>query len=71
MKAKKIVGRLIQKQETVNEKARRWDILPRLICLVVAVILWLLIVNVWHIDLSGSRFFGNRDSGAEQTTQTE
>ena len=71
MKAKKIVGRLIQKKESANEKVHRLDILPRLLCLVLAVLLWLLIVNVWHLDLGGSRFFGNRNSGTEQSTNAE
>ena len=68
MKAKKIVGRLIQKKESAKEKAHRWDILPRFLCLILAVVLWLLIVNVWHIDLNESSFFKNRDSAAEQST---
>ena len=71
MKAKKIVGRMIQKKESVNETAHRWDLLPRFLCLILAVILWLLIVNVWHLDLDGSSFFGSRDSGTEQSTGTE
>ena len=71
MKAKKIVGRMIQKKESVREKAHRFDLLPRLFCLLVAVILWLVIVNIGNLDLSGSSFFGHRDSGTEQSTEAE
>lgn len=71
MKAKKVVGRMIQKRESATEKMHRWDLLPRLLCLILAVLLWLLLVNVWHLDLNGSSFFGHRDSGTEQSTNAE
>jgi hypothetical protein len=32
-------------KETVKKRLRRWDILPRLLCLLLAMLLWLLIVN--------------------------
>ena len=32
-------------KETVKKRLRRWDILPRLFCLLLAMLLWLLIVN--------------------------
>ena len=71
MKAKKVVGRMILKKESANEKAHRWDLLPRLVCLILAVFLWLLIVNISQVDRSGSGFFGNNRSQTEQTSETE
>ena len=68
MKAKKVVGRMLLKRESANEKVYRLDLLPRFLCLILAVILWLLIVNVWNINLDESSFFRNRESKTEQST---
>ena len=46
MKKKNIVGHMMMPRESAGNWFRRWQILPRLLCLVVAVILWLVIVNV-------------------------
>ena len=46
MKKRNIVGHMMMPKESAGGWFRRWQILPRLICLIVAVLLWLLIVNV-------------------------
>ena len=46
MKKKNIVGHMMMPRESAGNWFRRWQILPRFLCLVVAVILWLVIVNV-------------------------
>lgn len=42
---KNAIGHMMTPKETVKKRLRRWDILPRLLCLLLAMLLWLLIVN--------------------------
>lgn len=42
---KNAIGHMMAPKETVKKRLRRWDILPRLFCLLLAMLLWLLIVN--------------------------
>ena len=43
---KNVVGHMMAAKEPVAAKLRRWCILPRVICLLLAVLIWLAIVNV-------------------------
>ena len=43
---KNMVGHMMAAKEPVAAKLRRWCILPRMICLLLAVLIWLAIVNV-------------------------
>lgn len=42
---KNAIGHMMAPKETVKKRLRHWDILPRLFCLLLALLLWLLIVN--------------------------
>ena len=42
---KNAIGHMTAPKESMGRRIRRWDILPRLICLLLAVMFWLLIVN--------------------------
>ena len=39
-------GHMVAPKETAGSRIRRWNIIPRLLCLLLAVFLWLIIVNV-------------------------
>lgn len=43
---KNIVGHMMAPKETRASRFKRWDLLPRILCLLLALIVWLLIVNV-------------------------
>ena len=43
---KNVVGHMMARKETVSGRLRRWHILPKLLCLLVALVLWLVIVNL-------------------------
>ena len=43
---KNAIGHMTAPKESVGRRIRRWDILPRLLCLLIAIVLWLVIVNV-------------------------
>ena len=43
---KNVIGHMMARKETVSGRLRRWNILPKFLCLVVALLLWLLIVNL-------------------------
>ena len=46
MKKKNIVGHMMMPDESAASWFRRWQILPRFLCLLLAFLLWLLVVNV-------------------------
>ena len=48
---KNIVGHMMLRKETAANRFRRSRILPKLLCLLVAVAVWLLIVNLRNSDL--------------------
>lgn len=50
MKKKKIVGHMMAPEESVVSRVRRWQILPRFWCLVLALLLWLVVVNINTAD---------------------
>ena len=43
---KNAIGHMVAPKETAGSRIRRWNIIPRLVCLLLAVFLWLIIVNV-------------------------
>ena len=43
---KNAIGHMAAPKETAGSRIRRWNIIPRLLCLLLAVFLWLVIVNV-------------------------
>lgn len=42
---KNVIGHMMAPKEKAKSRFRRWDILPRLLCLLLAMMLWLLIAN--------------------------
>ncbi|MBQ5833887.1 MAG: hypothetical protein IIW36_03655 [Clostridia bacterium] len=42
---KNVVGHMMAPKETARNRFRRWGVLPRLFCLLLAMVLWLLIFN--------------------------
>lgn len=43
---KNVIDKLVLPKETPKTWAKRFDLLPRLLCLLLALIIWLLVVNV-------------------------
>lgn len=43
---KNAIGHMVAPKESAGSKIRRWNLLPRLLCLLLAVLFWLLVVNV-------------------------
>lgn len=46
MKKRNVVGHMMMPRESAGPWFRRWQIFPRFWCLVLAVILWLIVVNI-------------------------
>lgn len=42
---KNAIGHMMAPKETAKKRLRRWDVFPRILCLLLAMLLWLLIVN--------------------------
>lgn len=68
MKAKNTLGHYNKKKEAAENQVHKFRFLPFLICLLFAVIIWLLVVNLTNSDYKKSSFF-RHDS--EQTEQVE
>ena len=49
---KNVVGHMMAERETLAAKLRRSNIIPKLICLLLALLLWLIVFNVTqeHFD---------------------
>lgn len=43
---KNAIGHMVAPKETAGHRIRRWNIIPRLLCLLLALFLWLVIVNI-------------------------
>jgi len=43
---KNVIGHMDSQKNTLGSWFRRWHILPKLICLVAALIIWLIVVQV-------------------------
>ena len=46
---KNVVGHMMAAKEPVAAKLRRWNLLPRLICLLLALLIWLVVVDVTSV----------------------
>ena len=46
VKKRNVVGHMMMPRESAGSWFRRWQILPRLLCLVLAIIVWLAVVNL-------------------------
>ena len=57
---KNIIGHMMAAKEPVAAKIRRWNIIPKFLCLLLALLIWLTVVNV-----------GNLKSDASETDDTE
>lgn len=57
MKSKNALGHMSLKKETAGNRVRRWKILPKLLCLIVAILVWLLVVNLADVDITKFAFF--------------
>lgn len=67
MKKRKIVGHMMAPEESVVSRVRRWQILPRFWCLVLALLLWLVVVN---INAAGSEKDRQQNDPPAVTAQT-
>ena len=67
MKKKNVIGHMTLPKESVGGWFRRWGILPRLICLVLAVLLWLLVANLMPTKAEAGEFFPQDDLLVEET----
>lgn len=65
MKKKKIVGHMMAPEESVVSRVRRWQILPRLWCLILALLIWLAVVNLNSAEADKER--GQNDPPAVST----
>lgn len=57
MKAKNALGHMSLKKESTESRVRRLRILPKLLCLVIAILIWLLVVNLSDVDITKYAFF--------------
>lgn len=57
MKSKNALGHMSLKKESAGNRVRRWRILPKLFCLIVAILIWLLVVNLADVDITKFPFF--------------
>lgn len=47
---KNVVGHMVVSKEKASSRFRRWEILPRLICLLLALLIWLAISNTARVE---------------------
>ncbi len=66
MKKKNVIGHMTVPKESVGGWFRRWGILPRFICLVVAVLLWLLVANLLPTKAEAQEFHSSADLFVEE-----
>lgn len=57
MKSKNALGHMSLKKESAGNRVRKWRILPKLLCLIVAILVWLLVVNLADVDITEFAFF--------------
>lgn len=62
---KNVVGHMIAKKESAGARIRRLGLLPRLLCLLLALVLWLAITNLNNKAKDGDDSLGMPDT--EQT----
>ncbi len=66
MKAKNTLGHYNKKKEAAENQVRRFRFLPFLICLLLAVVIWLLVVNLTNSDYKKYSFFHPNSASTEQ-----
>lgn len=71
MKAKNTLGHYNKKKEAAESQVRRLRFLPFFLCILLAVIIWLLVVNLTNSDYKKSSFFHPDSAETEQTEQAE
>lgn len=59
---KNMISRMTMPRESATSRFRRWNILPRVICLLLALAIWLLVVNLNET---------NRDGQSQDSVRTE
>ena len=42
---KNVVGHMMAEKEPISAKLRRWNIIPKLLCLLLALLIWLAVFN--------------------------
>ncbi|MBE6553682.1 MAG: hypothetical protein E7666_04995 [Ruminococcaceae bacterium] len=42
---KNVVGHMVAAKEPVTARVRRWHLFPKLLCLLLALLIWLVVVN--------------------------
>ncbi len=47
---KNVVGHMVASKDKTTGRFRRWDVLPRMICLLLALLIWLAITNFSRIE---------------------
>lgn len=71
MKAKNTLGHYNKKKEAAENQVHRFRFLPFLICLLLAVIVWLLVVNLTDSDYKKNSFFHHDQIEEEIETNAE
>ena len=71
MKAKNTLGHYNKKKEAAENQVHRLPFLPFLICLLAAVIIWLLVVNLTNSDYKKSSFFHPAETEQTETNVEE
>ncbi len=66
MKKKNIVGHMIAPRESVVSRFRRWQILPRFWCILLALLIWLVVVNTNELEKDRDRNTDDRSAVTEQ-----
>ena len=66
MKKKNIVGHMMLPKESAGNALKRWQILPRLLCLLLAVLIWLLVVNVEGLKAEAAEPSGTVESAVTE-----
>ena len=69
MKAKNTLGHYNKKKEAAENQVRRLRFLPFIICLLLAVVIWLLVVNLSDTDYKKNSFF-NHDTEVTEQAET-
>lgn len=50
---KNIVAQIAAQDQPKKTRFKRWDLLPKFLCLILAIIVWLLVVNLYGADKGG------------------
>ncbi len=51
---KKVIGHMVAPKEDTRSRFRRMDVLPRFVCLLLALLIWLLIANLDQLQKEDS-----------------